>query len=523
MDRKTNLERIESTVQWDMLIIGGGACGLGAALDAASRGYKTLLLEQGDFAQGTSSRSTKLIHGGIRYLPRGRFLFVLNALKERATLMHNAPHLVHPLPFILPSANWFEYCYYGLGIKLYDILAGRQKIQSSSQLSRGKVLELIPTLDPAAIKGGTCYFDGQFDDARLAICLAQTIVEQGGTLVNYVKVQELIKSEGRVIGVVAKDLESNIEHEIFAKVVVNATGGFVDALRQMDDKDVNPSLVLSQGTHIVLNRSFFPSDHALIIPKSDDGRILFVIPWYHRVLVGTTDIEIEAMTSDPRPKAEEVEYLLEHTKNIFSRIPVVSDILSVFSGVRALLKPKGWRNGSSQLAREHSIEISESKMVSLQGGKWTTYRHMGEETVNIAAKIANLPTQPSKTKQLHLHGWSNQLPSTNNWQYYGSDLPLVDSLGIDNPSLMEKLHPDLPTRGVDVLWAVRHEMARCLEDVLSRRSRSLMLGAKESMEIAPQVAVLMAKELGKDQLWESEQVEAYCRLAKGYLPINYQD
>ncbi len=516
MDRNSNLELIKSNAKWDLIVIGGGANGLGTALEAVSRGYKTLLLEQGDFAQGTSSRSTKLIHGGIRYLPQGRFLFVRSALRERATLMQNAPHLVHALPLILPSHNWFEYCYYGIGLKLYDILAGQKNIHASSLLSKDQVLKHIPTLNPEFIKGGICYFDGQFDDARLAICLAQTVEDQGGTVLNYMKVQELIKSDDRVIGVAAKDLEGNHDYNLFANIVINATGGYADALRKMDDEDIEPSLVLSQGTHIVLNRSFYPSDHSLIIPKSSDGRILFVIPWYNRVLVGTTDVEIGAMTSDPRPKVGEIEYLLQHTKDIFSNNPAPSDILSVFSGIRALLKPKR-RNGTSQITREHSIEISQSNLVSILGGKWTTFRLTGEETVNIAAQKADLPIQPSKTQKLRLHGWTKHLQPSE-WQYYGSDLPLVEKLGVDNPSLLEKFNPELPCRGVDVIWSVRHEMARCLEDVLSRRNRSLLLGAIESMEIAPQVAELMAKELGKDKIWESEQVDAYRQLAIGYLP-----
>lgn len=520
MDRDHAIGQIENTVLWDVLVIGGGASGLGAALDASSRGYRTLVVEIGDFAQGTSSRSTKLIHGGIRYLPQGRLLFIRQALQERANLIRNAPHLVHALSMILPSSNWFDFFSYSMGIKLYDLLAGTKNFPGSKLLSKSSIQQLVPTLDSLANSGGLCFFDGQFDDARLAISLAQTIVDRGGCVVNYMKVHELIKAGEKVHGVIAQDLETGHQHELFAKVVINATGGYVDAVRRMDDSGVEPSLILSQGTHIVLSKEFFPFDHAVIIPKSIDGRILFVIPWYGKVLIGTTDNEIDAMTSEPKAKEGEIEFLLKQTANVLTRKPSISDILSVFTGVRSIIKPQIKEIASSKLSREHTIVVSDSQLVSLLGGKWTTYRQIGEEAINTAAEIAKLPYVPSCTKALRIHGWTSQVSSPDNGTYYGSDLPYVNDLGSDNLDLLKKMHPDLPCRGVDVIWAVRHEMARTLEDVLSRRSRSLLLGARESMEIAAKAASLMAAEMKKNKDWEEREVSIFKSLAAGYLPIH---
>lgn len=491
MKRNDSLDRIKNTSQWDILVIGGGASGLGTALDAASRGYSTLLLERGDFAQETSSRSTKLIHGGVRYLKEGRLWFVHESLQERAFLLQNAPHLVHKLPFILPAYNEFERLFYYGGLKLYDALAGKLSIGKTELLSKNDTLKRIPTLQNDKLCGSVCYYDAQFDDSRLAINLAQTIVEQDGCVINYMEVIRLLKENDQVNGVIAKDLETQIEYEIHAKVVINATGAFVDSIRRLDDKNIPESVVPSQGAHIVLDRSFLPSDTAVIIPYLSNNQVLFAIPWHNRVLVGTTDTLISKVPSQPKPLAEEIDYLLTQVGKYLIKKPVEADILSSFAGIRPLIKPKGLWKSTSNLSRGHLIMISNSKLISVTGGKWTTYRKIGESTTDTAAHIANLPLQASRTKNLRIHGW-NETRSQTEWQFYGSDESLVEQL----PFSKEKLHPDLPCRPVDVIWAVRHEMARKVIDVIARRNRSQFLNSAATLEIAPKVAELMSQELG---------------------------
>jgi glycerol-3-phosphate dehydrogenase len=485
MNRDNMLAQLKETKEWDILIIGGGASGLGAAVESASRGYKTLLLEQSDFAQGTSSRSTKLIHGGIRYLRQGHISFVREALHERALLLQNAPHLVHAQHFIIPASSTFNLYYSALGIKLYDLLAGSLGIKTSQKLTNDEIRASIPSLDTANIRGGIGFFDGQFDDARLAINLAQTAAEQGGCILNYMQVQNLLKEDGKIIGVQARDLEDNIEYEIRAKAVINATGSFVDSIRKMDDHDVAACITPSQGAHIVLDQSFFPSNSALVIPKTSDGRLIFIIPWHQRVLIGTTETAIDSIPLEPRAREDEIEYLLAHARPYLVKTPSRSDICSTFAGIRALLRQQRSWKSSSWLKREHNILVSPSQMITLAGGKWTTYRKMGEDTINKAAEIANLSSKPSVTSQLRIHGYVNKPENETEWSYYGSDNAQIESLISDAPHLNEKLHPELPCRAIDVQWAVRYEMARKIEDVLSRRTRCLLLAAKQSLSIAP--------------------------------------
>lgn len=517
MNRERMLADLKGQKQWDIIVIGGGASGLGTALDAVSRGYSTLLLEQGDFAQATSSRSTKLIHGGIRYLRSGQIALVREALHERSLLVQNAPHLVHPLPFLLPTESLCSKLFYFSGIKLYDILSGNKVFKSSSMLSKEEMQHRLPTVNPQKFSGGICYSDGQFDDARMAINLAQTIVDHGGTAINYMSVQNLLKNNGKVSGVVAHDAENKQDYEIHAKSVVNATGVFVDTIRHMDNHNDGSIVVPSQGAHIVLDRTFFPGDSALIIPETADGRVLFAIPWHNRVLVGTTDTQMKTVSMEPTPLKEEITYLLDNIGRYFLRRPTEADILSTFAGLRPLVKPKGEWKGTASLSREYMHLISDSQLITLCGGKWTTYRKMGQKTVDIAARIGKLADSPSKTQDMHIHGWTPNLPASSEWQFYGSDFASVKQLANGNPEMLQKLHADLPCREVDIVWAVRQEMALNLEDVLARRTRSLILGARASQEIAPQVAKIMAKTMNKDSRWETAQVKAYRELAQKYL------
>jgi glycerol-3-phosphate dehydrogenase len=521
MNRKAYIDHLNQfRSQWDIILIGGGASGLGTALDASSRGYRTLLLERGDFAQETSSRSTKLIHGGLRYLQQGNLSLVHSALKERERLLKNAPHLVHPQQFILPTYQKLKRFYYLAGIKLYDLLAGKRSLKGSRLLSKDEVLQYLPTINPEGLTGGISFYDGQFDDARLAINLAQSIAELGGIAINYMEVIKLLKMKNEVIGVVARDSETHQEFEIQGKVVINATGVFVDSIRKMDDETAL-TVLPSQGTHIVLDRKFLPNNNAIIIPETSKGSVLFAIPWHQHVLVGTTDTLLEKAFFEPIPKWFEIEYLLDSIGQYLIKKPLKSDILSTFAGIRPLIPSKEEKKNPSSLPRDYRITKSASRLITVVGGKWTTYRKISEDVVDTAIQMAGLPLRSCQTANLRLHGWSEQFLASE-WGYYGSDLQSVEKLADIDPSFKEKLHPNLPCRPIDVIWAVRNEMAMHVEDVLSRRNRSLLLNAQACIEIAPSVAKLMAIELGYSKEWEMREIVNFQNLAQSYTNAFYK-
>ncbi len=518
MNREEMLGAMERADKpWDFLIIGGGATGLGCAIEAASRGYRTLLVEQSDFAKGTSSRSTKLVHGGVRYLQQGNVALVLEALKERGLMLKNAPHLVHNLPFIVPNYDWWEGPFYGIGLKMYDLLAGRAGIGRSKNLSKSKTIELIPTIDPEGLNGGVIYHDGQFDDARLAINMATTAAEQGAVILNYMKCIDLIQNAGEVCGGAVRDEETGREFEIPARVVINATGVFADAIMQMADPDLEPMIVPSQGVHIVLDRSFLPGDTAIMVPRTDDGRVLFAIPWLDRVVVGTTDTPVDETPLEPRPEASELQFLLEHAARYLIKDPTPADVLSTFTGLRPLVGTPGAEAGTASLSRDHTLHVTKTGLVTITGGKWTTYRKMGEDTIDMAATLASLDDRPSVTRNLAIHGYHRNTQSFGALAQYGSDAPAIENLIRQDDRYARPLHPSRSTRAGEVVWAVRNEMARTVEDFLSRRTRTLLLDARISMEMAPAVAELMSEELGHDDAWARDQVERYRTLAQGYV------
>lgn len=518
MQRTEMLDQLKDTSRiWDMIIVGGGATGLGAAVEAISRGFSTLLLEQADFAQGTSSRSTKLIHGGIRYLQQGNISLVLEALRERGLLFHNAPHLVRHQAFIVPNYGWWEGPFYGIGMKLYDALAGKLGLVASKRLSREDTLEKIPTLEPEGLSGGVIYYDGQFDDARLAITLAETAHNLGACVLNYVKVSAILKERDLVCGVVARDQETGQEYEIKGKAVINATGIFVDSIRKMDMPESENLISPSQGTHIVISKSFLPGSSAIMVPHTDDGRVLFAVPWHDRVIIGTTDTEIDGPLLEPKPFSNEVDFLLSHAAKYLQKDPTKDDILSVFAGIRPLIR-SDTSHETSSLSRDHHISISRSGLVSIAGGKWTTYRKMGEDVVDKAAAVAGLDERPSRTKHLNLFGWSADTGGNEPFSVYGSKARNIKQMIKGAPELDQMIHPNLPYRHIEFLWAVKYEMARTVEDVLARRTRALLLDARISMEVAPKVATILARELSKDKTWEKEQIKNYLSLAQNYLP-----
>jgi glycerol-3-phosphate dehydrogenase len=521
MDRDALLARLSAAPEyWDILVIGGGATGLGCALEAAARGYRTLLLEQDDFAKGTSSRSTKLVHGGVRYLQQGNVSLVMEALKERGRLLANAPHIAHNLPFVVPVYDWWEGPFYGVGMKLYDLLAGKLGLGPSKVLSREETLRMLPNIEPHGLRNGVIYYDGQFDDARLAINLAQTVAEKGGVPLNYMKVTGLMKRGGSVAGVQATDLETGTEHAFDARVVVNATGIFSDDIRQIDDPGEERLIAPSQGVHLVLDGAFLEGTTAIMVPKTADGRVLFAVPWHGRTIVGTTDTEIPDTPLEPRARDEEIAFLLDHAAIYLARDPSRADVRSVYCGVRPLVRSPGDK-GTAALARDHVLMISKSNLVTITGGKWTTYRKMAEDTIDTAALVAGLDERPTPTINLRLHGWlKNPGPvgadGSGLLSLYGSDEPAVRRVMAEAPGWGAPMHPDLPYFLGEAAWAARHEMARTVEDVLSRRTRALLLDARASVAAAPAVAAILARELGRDAAWQAAQVEAYRALAANY-------
>ncbi len=507
---------------FDVLVIGGGASGLGVAVDAQTRGYRTLLLEKHDFAKGTSSRSTKLVHGGVRYLQQGNVSLVFEALRERGLLCRNAPHLVSDLGFVVPRYKWWEGPFYGVGLKVYDRLAGKLNIAPSRVLDRKETIARIPNVETENLLGGVIYHDAQFDDARMAFTLARTAADHGAVVLNYMSVVGLMKEADSVVGVQAVDSESGRELEIRAKVVVNATGVFADEVRRMDVPESEVTLAPSQGVHLVLDRAFQPSDTALMVPHTDDGRVLFVIPWHGRVLVGTTDTPAEKPEIEPRPLPEEVDFILRNAGRYLERDPGEEDVLSYFAGLRPLFQGGGERGGTKSISREHSVIVSDSGLVTLVGGKWTTYRKMAEDTVDDAALVAELPESKCITEDLRLHGWMARgdpdRPHEGHMEMYGSDARTVEDLLATEPGLAEPIHAHLPYARGQVVWAARHEMARTIDDVLARRTRSLLLDARAAIEAAPGVGRLLAGELGRNPAWVTDQVTEFSEMARGYLP-----
>ncbi len=502
--------------QWDIIIVGGGATGLGAAVDAASRGYKTLLLEQSDFAKGTSSRSTKLIHGGLRYLQQGNIGLVTEALRERGLLCDNAPHLVHHLPFLVPLYRWWEGPFYGIGLKVYDLLAGKLGLEPSRNLTRKQTLQAIPTIERKGLRGGALYYDGQFDDSRLAITLAQTAADQGATLVNYMHVSSLLKKDKMIDGVRATDLETGKHYNLKAKVVINATGIFSDDLRKADEKKAKTLMEPSQGIHLVLPASFLPSHTAILVPHTDDKRVIFLVPWHGKVLVGTTDIPIQKASLEPKPLKEEIDFLLKHAARYLHKAPTRKDILSIYAGQRPLIKASG--KSTAAISRDHVITLSKSGLVTIAGGKWTTYRKMAEDVINKAISVAGLPYRACITTDLQLHGYEKDADRTEHWSLYGTDAKAIKKLIRHNKKLSQTITPGLPYSLAEVVWAARNEMARCVEDILARRTRILFLDARAAIEAAPLVARILAKELKKSSAWQAKQVKEFTRVAKNYLP-----
>ena len=512
MRRDEQLERLDRI--FDVLVIGGGATGLGVALDSASRGYATLLVEARDFAQGTSSRSTKLVHGGVRYLERGDIKLVYEALHERGRLIRNAPHLVHELRFLVPAYSAWQIPYYGIGLKAYDILAGRLGLSRSTVVGKKGATHLVPTIAQDGLKGGVIYSDAQFNDTRLAMILARTAVEHGATILNDAPVRSLKKDRGRIVGAVVKDTVSGRTYDIRARAVVNATGVFSDAIRQMDEPDTKPMMAPSQGVHLILDRSFLPSDAGILIPKTDDGRVVFIIPWQGHTLAGTTDTELPHPELEPTAHDDEIDFILEHVDRYLTRRPTRADVRAVFAGLRPLVRPADDGESTAALSRDHTLVESRAGLVTIVGGKWTTYRRMAQDTVDHVAGVAALPKRACLTSDMPLVGATSRVPR---WMEFGAT---ADEVAEFEHEYSGDVHPRLPYNMAMAAYVIEKEMPVRLEDVLARRLRALFLDAEAAIEAAPRVAQLMASIQGHDADWVAAEVAQFTALAREHYMVH---
>lgn len=505
---------------WDIVVIGGGATGLGAALEAVTRGYRTLLLEQADFAKSTSSKSTKLVHGGVRYLAQGNVSLVREASVERGLLAANAPHLVRNLAFVIPTFNFWENFKYTVGLKMYDWLAGRLSLGKSIHISKEETFRRLPTLKRKGIAGGVLYHDGQFDDSRLAVNLVQTISGKGGMVLNYMQVTGLRKDEaGNISGLTVKDTLNGGEELYFnTRAVINATGVFADDILEMDNPAAPRSIAASQGIHLVLDREFLPGHDALMIPATSDGRVLFIVPWHNKVVVGTTDTPVNHISLEPRALENEIAFILNTAGQYLSRAPQRSDVRSMWAGLRPLAAAKAEGHKTKEISRSHKIIVSKSGLVTIIGGKWTTYRRMAEDVLHKLETTLRWKATSSATRHLPLHGASDNVNWDDPWYFYGSDVLHLHQMVARQPDLQEELSREYHIIKAQVIWAVREEMARNIEDFLARRIRLLFLDAREALRIAPAVARIMAEELHKDEHWVATQLSTFAEEASGYLP-----
>lgn len=487
------LQQLDEDKIWDMLIIGGGATGLGAALDAASRGFSTILIEANDFAKGTSSRSTKLVHGGVRYLEQGNLKLVREALKERGWLLQNAPNVTQKLGFVIPAFSFIQKIYYGTGLKVYDVLSGKLSLGATKFLNKKEILNFLPGINQKNLTGGIVYYDGQFDDARLAINLAKTAAKYHAVLINYCEAISLLKTKNKVSGAVVYDAVNDKTFEIKSKTVINATGVFADDILQMDS-ETQEIITPSQGIHLVIDKKYFPGSHALMIPKTDDKRVLFALPWHNKVVIGTTDTEVEDINDEPIPLKEETDFLLKHANRYLKSTITLNDVTSMFAGLRPLVSTKGVTN-TSLLSRDHVIIVSLSNLISITGGKWTTYRRMAEDAVNNAIFVAKFSYKDCITKHLQIES------------------SLFDNINYDDS--IEKIYSIK-----NIKEFTENEMAITVEDVLARRTRLLFLDARSAIQTAPLVAQRMAAMLNKDEHWIQLEIDNFTQLAKNYLPDN---
>jgi len=521
--REDLIARLAQDDVYDIAVVGGGATGLGVALDAAARGFRVALVESHDFAKGTSSRATKLVHGGVRYLAQGNISLVREALHERTTLLNNAPYLAQPLAFVMPSYRWWETLFYGLGLTVYDLLAGKAGLGKTEFLGKAETLQLLPMARPEHLKGGVKYWDGQFNDARLALALARSAAVRGALLVNYCSAEGLLYENGKIVGLWCRDTLTGNQYRVRSKCVVNAAGVWVDELRESDNpahqmgggSPVKPMVAPSQGVHIVVDREFLGSDTALMVPKTSDGRVLFAVPWLGKVILGTTDTPRNDLAREPMAFEEEVEFILGESAGYLRKAPQRSDVRSIWVGLRPLVKPQDDEGEATKaLSREHTVIVSRSGLVTVTGGKWTTYRAMAEDVLAICAKKDLIgQSAPGVTTHLPLVGADHataaktiSISEAPGIHSYGDEAAQVESLPGSNVWVCEGLTEAM------VRFAARHEYAVTVEDMLARRSRLLFLDARRALGVARQVGAVLAQETGLDP-----QTDAFMTLATSYF------
>ncbi|WP_229236015.1 glycerol-3-phosphate dehydrogenase/oxidase [Dyadobacter tibetensis] len=515
--RTEMLRQLDSLQEWDVIVIGGGATGLGIAMDAASRRYRTLLVEQADFAKGTSSKATKLVHGGVRYMAQGDLGLVREACYERGLLLKNAPHITKNELFVIPNYTWLDHIKYTIGLKFYDFLAGRLSLGTSKYISKQETLEALPTIKSEGLKGGVTYHDGQFDDARLALNIAQTAIEHGACVLNYMKVTGFIKSNNqKVVGVEMKDVETNRIFRAMGKTIINATGVYVDSIIQMDRPEASNMIRPSKGVHITIDRSFLPGEHALMIPQTSDGRVLFAVPWHNKLIVGTTDTLYDKAELEPEAVEDDIAFILETAGAYLTRKPRRSDVEAVFAGLRPLAAPRGEGAKTKEISRSHKIMVAKSGLITITGGKWTTFRKMAQDTLQKAIEVGSIHSSKCITARLPIHGFQESVDRQNPLHFYGSDLEKLNQLIMANPEWAEPLVEGYPFNRAQVVWAVRFEYARKVEDVLARRFRLLLLNASAAIAVAPEIARIMAQELGRDSWWVQKELDDFRALAQAY-------
>ncbi len=518
MNRNEQLEKLKSTTAFDVIIIGGGATGLGCAVDAASRGLNTLLVEKYDFAKGTSSRATKLVHGGVRYLEQGNVRLVREALLERGRLLKNAAHVCHTLPFVVPSYNSFGKYYYAFGLGIYEFLSGKLSLGKTKLLSKAATLQRLPSISPTNLKGGILYYDGQFDDSRLAINLAKTAEEQGATIINYMAVTGFKNAGGKIEKIFLKDALSDAAFEVNGKVIINATGVFADEVLKMADATQEQTISPSQGVHIVIDKTYFKGDTGLMIPKTDDGRVLFAIPWHDKIVVGTTDTPVQSVVAEPTAQENEVQFIIDHFNKYTGANISRADVESIFTGLRPLAKQTGVKK-TAVLPRDHVVKVLASGLIHITGGKWTTYRSMAEHTVNKAFEVGGWQKKSCVTQKLSVHGNFSDGKKLGN-DVYGTDRILIDELIRQKKELGQLIHPKFKVTKGEVVFAIQQEMAMTIEDILARRARILFLNAAAAIEAAPTVADLFIEYAGKDECWKEQQLKDFAEVAQYYLPYN---
>ena len=512
MRRAQIIEELSAQAHYDLIVIGGGATGAGIALDASSRGYRVALLEREDFGSGTSSKSSKLVHGGVRYLANGEFSLVREALRERAVLLNNAPHLVKPLNFVIPAKNIYERIKYRTGLWLYDQLAGDLQFERSSSLSLTEMRKLVSALRLDRFTGAVKYSDGLFDDTRLLWDILNNATRNGAKIANYCEVIGLIKQHERITGVEVLDKEKGTSFCLNANAVINATGAWSDEIGALDNPDDEQSVVPSQGTHIVVSRDFFPSNDAILIPRTSDGRVMFIIPWLGKVVIGTTDEKLANGTTSAIPTNQEIELILRTAREYLQRPPNRTDISACFAGIRPL-SASGSNSKTAKISREHAIEVSHSGLISISGGKWTTFRLMAEQCVDTFERFAGYSHRPCITAVLPLAEQSED----SEFRHYGNSAQALKALIKEQPSTSEPLTQVLSLTPAEVIFAVRHELARTVMDVLARRTRAIFLDAQAAISVAPQVAEIMRAELGEDEQWLTTQLETFDRQARSYV------